>query len=79
MGAKQLSNELRNGNWINYIGKPIKVNIETIYAVSKCVGETAMYQPIQLTEEWLVKLGFEWSIFHQAYHLNGFDYVIDFY
>jgi len=59
MEANELSNQLRNSNLIKYMGKPIKVSIETIFAISKCVGETAMYQPIQLTEEWLLKCGFE--------------------
>ena len=33
--------------------------------------------PIPITEEWLLKFGFEWSIQHQAHYLKGFDYVID--
>jgi hypothetical protein len=29
--------------------------------------------PIPLTEEWLNKFGWEWSIFHQAFHKEGFS------
>jgi len=72
MDAKELSNQLRNSNLIKYIGKPIKVSIETIFSISKCVGETAMYQPIPLTEEWLLNFGFK-HIRDNWYntHVNG--------
>ena len=36
-------------------------------------------KPIQLTEEWLIKLGFTWSIAHQGFFKKDFYYVIDFY
>jgi len=67
MNANELSNQLRNGNYINYIGNPIKCSIETIYAVSKCVGETAMYQPIHPTEEMIYKFGYKkgYGIYYQ--------------
>ena len=32
--------------------------------------------PIPLTEEWLLKFGFEWSIYHQANHKEGFRFDI---
>jgi hypothetical protein len=35
------------------------------------------FRKILLTEEWLLKLGFVWSIQHQAFYLKGFDYVLD--
>lgn len=34
-------------------------------------------KPISLTQEWVQKLGFLWSIQHQAHKLEGFNYVID--
>jgi len=36
-------------------------------------------KPILLTEEILLKCGFEWSIQHQSYKHKNFKYVIDFY
>jgi len=35
--------------------------------------------PVEITEKWIEKLGFQWSIQHQGYVIEGFDYVIDFY
>ena len=32
---------------------------------------------IPLTEEWLLKFGLEWSIFHQATHKTGFEYDLN--
>ena len=52
-------NELRIGNWVNH---PNDGNME-VHGASflKVFGENVsdMYQPIPLTEEWLVKFGFE--------------------
>jgi len=59
MEAIELSNQLRSGNLINYMGKPIKCSTSTIFAVSKCIGDSFLYQPILLTDEFLIKLGFE--------------------
>lgn len=53
------ASELRIGNLINYINKPVICNIDIIYAVSKCIRPTILYNPIPLTEEWLLKLGFK--------------------
>lgn len=52
------ANELRIGNIIKYIDKPIICDINTIYAVSKCVEPTKLYEPIPITFEWLLKSGF---------------------
>ena len=53
-----LAQELRNKNFINYIGKPICVGYKTIWAISKTDNDSFMYRPIPLTEEWLLKFGF---------------------
>lgn len=62
------TNELRKGNKIKYHDKIITVAgivRNTIYYESKelCfdsnVGEYKPFQPIQLTEEWLLKFGFK--------------------
>jgi hypothetical protein len=54
-----LANELRIGNYVNYMGNPTDCNIKTIYAISQICGETVIYLPIPITEEWLLKFGFE--------------------
>ncbi len=41
--------------------------------------DCGVIKPIPLTEEWLLKFGFRWSIPHQAHYKKGFKYVIDFY
>lgn len=51
--------ELRIGNYINHLGKMVKCNINTIYAISKIKGESVMYLPIPLTEEWWSKFDYE--------------------
>ena len=50
-----IANELRIGNWINYLGKPKKCSLNTIYAISRIVGDSAVYRPIPLTSEILAK------------------------
>lgn len=42
----------------------------TLYALEHC-------KPIPITEDILLKCGFEWSIQHQAYYLKDCDYVVD--
>jgi hypothetical protein len=49
---------LRIGNLIKYIDKTIVCNVDIIYAVLKCIRQTKLYTPIEITEEWLRKLGF---------------------
>jgi len=34
-------------------------------------------QPIPLTEDWLIRFGFKWSVFHQAIHKEGFDFDLN--
>jgi hypothetical protein len=76
--------ELRIGNWVlNYKDTPTQIlewsgNEAYLTQGRKAYGIKTS-RPIELTEEWLMKFGFEWSIQHQAYHKKGFDYVIDFY
>jgi hypothetical protein len=51
------ANELRLGNWISFDGKQFKCkpfDIKNIYD-----GAKTKYEPIPLTEEWLLKFGFE--------------------
>ena len=83
--------ELRLGNLVECFGirevvaikkHKIKVQNESEkgnFILEWCPVNSLSLEPILLTNEWLIKLGFEWSIPHQAYFKNGFDYVIDFY
>jgi hypothetical protein len=48
-GTAKLANELRIGNYINYMGTPTDCSIKTIYAISQIYGETAIYTPIPIT------------------------------
>jgi hypothetical protein len=54
------ANELRIGNWVEYLGKYVQCDINTIYAISKIVDESKIYNPIPLTPEILEKCGFVW-------------------
>lgn len=49
------ANELRIGNWAMYSSK-IQVNENKI---RECVDHPDRFAPIPLTEEWLIKFGFE--------------------
>jgi hypothetical protein len=86
-------NELRIGNSVFYNGDINEIGVITEIRQSfdpliQYVGingrrdlyyRTKHIKPIPLTEEWLVKFGFEWSVRHQAYKKARFVYVIDFY
>lgn len=59
-------NELRIGNWINAYHGNVMVaglnqNYPEIFTTPNLIGVThgAIYSPIPLTEEWLIKFGFE--------------------
>lgn len=65
-------NELRIGNWVDYSGSIIPV--ASIY-----IGQSTLEyaDPIPLTPEILEKAGFEWSIYHQAFHKENFEFDIN--
>ena len=44
------------GDYVNYIGKPVKCNIKTIYAISLIVGDSFMYKPIPLSPKVMEKI-----------------------
>ena len=58
------ANELRIGNLILKEGEIITVSSFTLYNVER---DEEAFEPIVLTEKWLLKLGFEWDIFYQGY------------
>lgn len=65
--------ELRIGNLVNRDGKNIVIN--SGYEIDNYEGQ---YKPIPLTEEWLLKFGFEIKLKlsgHNGFYLNGF-YII---
>ena len=51
--------ELRIGNRVLNNDVEIEVILDTFYWVTECVMNESDYQPIPLTEDWLVKLGFD--------------------
>ena len=58
------SNELRVGNWINYLGDNMKFNeidLSNLFNPSIDMYDTDL-EPIELTEEILLKCGFEKTI-----------------
>lgn len=65
------TNELRFGNYVyDTLGKVNKIDLEAITYIAKETHNQV--KPIPLTEEWLLKFGFEWSIWHQAWHKLSF-------
>ena len=70
------ANELRIGNWVNnVINQPIQVGILQIKYSDD-------FNPIPLTEEWLVKFGFESnnsSSNFLTYYNERYDYRIEIY
>jgi hypothetical protein len=79
------ASELRIGNLVDLGNRIAKIseiyhNACTVLDLEETQDTIEDYErtkPIPLTEEWLLKFGFEWSIQHQAHYLKGFDYVID--
>ena len=59
------TNELRIGNLVNYLGNTTKVNSISgtdkfyIATYSSGIFHESNFEPIPLTEEWLLKFGFE--------------------
>jgi hypothetical protein len=61
------ASELRIGNYINRTSKAFKdkplgvtqVDLDTFYWIVECIDDFDNYEPIPLTEEWLVRMGFE--------------------
>ena len=80
------ANELRIGNYLNYQGKIIKVegiHNRTIYHSDRQFDQVGVekyitFEPIPLTEEWLLKFGFGKSDEHEygsnEHDLFGFYY-----
>ena len=77
------ANELRIGNWIqtNISKEPVKVlGVKKGEILDSGVWDyTTRYEPIPLTEEWLLKFGFEkirgvyWFVRGAYFEYEGFD------
>lgn len=63
--------ELRIGNWIwsDDVNIPYQLTDFGMIVVQRSFENRS---PIPLTPEILEKCGFEWSIYHQAFHKQGF-------
>jgi hypothetical protein len=67
------ANELRIGNWVIKSlksGNGRKINSEIRYDDLNWICEdlgSFNYEPISLTEEWLIRFGFKWDICSQSY------------
>lgn len=66
------ANEIRIGNWFDFYGRPMQVRPITINDIF--YGK--IYEPLPLTEEWLIKFGFKkpahsWN--GDIFHLTEWD------
>ena len=64
-GNKMKATELRIGNWVNNIhtGNPYQINIAKMIRLLQHFKKDVIYfEPIPLTEEWLLKFGFQKSV-----------------
>lgn len=68
--------ELRIGNFILDVQdkKPCNVTIEILQEI---YGEMNFYEPIPLTEEWLLKFGFEKVVYNSDEEGYGTDYHLE--
>lgn len=71
--------ELRLGNWININGSPFRIELPDLNLIANKNGKST-YEPIELTEEWLEKFGFEAErstvYLKLKYSMNVSDYVL---
>ncbi|MGE8528494.1 hypothetical protein [Chryseobacterium rhizosphaerae] len=78
--------ELRIGNFVHspYDGHVIKINPADIFLMANGHHREARFEPIELTEEWLLKFGLETDnevdeidgVMFKLYHLE--DYIIEY-
>ena len=61
------ANELRIGNYILNDGVVVKADGRTIFDIWS--GTSKKYEPIHITEEWLIKFGFEYDPDYEGYEL----------
>ena len=64
------ASELRIGNWVEFI-QPKKGMYTTVQAITFEINVEKSFKPIPLTEEWLLKFGFEER--GESFHLKDFS------
>ncbi|WP_137905413.1 hypothetical protein [Chryseobacterium sp. 2VB] len=62
--------ELRLGNWININGSPFQIELPDFNLIVNKNGKST-YEPIELNEDWLLKLGYERD--KNEYCVSGHD------
>jgi len=67
------ANELRLGNWVLHITEPYQIRPYDFSEVNKDGDAYWTIEPIPLTEEWLVKFGFEKKT-ETSWKGNGYDF-----
>jgi hypothetical protein len=72
--------ELRIGNYYLFQGAPTAIEAHDLKYLSnmKSKGQKCEnYQYLPLTEEILIRAGFKWSIYHQAFHKDEFRFDLN--
>ena len=64
------TNELRIGNLVYFNDKVVNITIGDFHIIEK---ESKFFKPIPLTEEWLLKFGFEKDDNFGNWHLNHLE------
>ena len=80
------ANELRIGNWVDLDKEEIAIDLEYFYWEIEGNGVLECTEPIPLTEDWLLKFGFE-KKYNEYYlgdiiiceEINDFKFGYDFY
>lgn len=73
------ASELRVGNWVNNNEEDYQITSATIAQVER--GDSAAI-PIKITEEWLIRLGFEKvykSPMHSTYWIEAAEFAFSYY
>lgn len=79
------ANDLRINNWFNLNGKDFYIDLKILYAISSGMPDYDLQKinPVPLTEEWLLKFGFEnhseEKFFMRYYIIKNGQWYIDFY
>ena len=68
------ANELRLNNWVNHCNKEVQITIHDLFDIA--VFEDDVFTPIPLTEEWLLKFGFEEKSKSKNFYLGNFRFHI---
>lgn len=61
------ANELRIGNWVSNGEIEFQITSKDIYHLDVYVARV-IANPIPITPQWMERLGFNWSIYHQSFH-----------